>query len=1166
MTGRFLPLSVLCLISASSLPPVAYSQFAGSGFPDITGVLSDAGITQVPDVKVGDTMNFGACLKFEMDVGVDTCKNLFEGAGVKVEFKYYEPTALVEVSCLRGQSMLNDSMGWAIPTLSSLSSGLRMSQDQKCQAPVASKHGPGPNTLYSDALVWGVAPMSRYESSGSEKEVTQSLICYAASNFSLLTDMMNAFNNFGSFMDGLGNINPSAYIQDIGNSIAASAQSALDSLANLPADIAASLEQGLTDLANIVPDTVNSIDQAFTDIANLDVSIGSLADAAGNFALSQAQQFVPGPLQQAAGLPNLSNYLDNIANYYDGAADTWSTQVVQTSRLQSGGQFADYQNAAAAFKPVLVAQLNNIRDVTREVSGAPVTTGNSQREKMMEGAQALRFMAVNFRNMARAFESATFVDRNGEFDLGLALGTVKLLDPDNMRIVAENLNAGAAVVTALAEHAPQDVKVAAIGGGGYSSVQDQFNRLARGMSKLSTEIASLDYAEDYNKLYKAMNKIAATRGVENPPPDIVQMVTDRRGRYRPEIVQNGSSQLLARKVESQMESSTALLDMARNAAVGAVEYANNKLLENEVGDACYTFQQLQEVDTKISRLHAQVEGANHDGTVLPHATYRPYGHTQTAKANEPPEACPLTSAGYVTQPTIGEGLKKKYINCEEVCTTTQSSNGGPPQTTCEMLPRTDKYAPDGDISCEKNRISDYTIDGKYPACNGYYYKTETRRVRAPDGEWMTKEFVTDQVGYQSNWDHHKMLETEKVSKMRGRISRVQRDVQQARQQLGQRLQKAGADCQKYSNYRPAEMGPSAADLAMTPVIDPQQARIQQQAGLGFVPPDHPQPDRRLAQSGGFVQSLTGTSSSAAGGAYNPLTSANFSLPGSNYASTFLTTLSNPTLLGNMAMGQVMGVMPYGFWPAFYSGDHASLWSGGSQDLGSMVNNLAQLYPGMGMTVYSACSALSKTGGIAGGSVSGMLSNMGCIGSWGFDRPLGFSDHPEVPKHAALIMARGYNFAAKNFMISHDDYTGAKFNMDYPPLYTQSPYTSKVMQASGQKSYGQGKHKGSRCYSVGTEANAWHEVGENSSITTQGYAKGLEIANRAIRENPDIETKMAEGNYVFTLWKGSKCEMVVGPGDVAKLLAGGVPDMCKFEWEEFSEPLPEDDWWTNRTIF
>ncbi len=146
-------------------------------------------------IKLNNTMNFKECLDYKLGICVKVCPSFFGAYPViGLKPKYQEPTAVVETSCLKGETELGKAGGVNIIGGMLTGSTLKNPKEQKCAEGIKS---PGSQITrnFDEAHVYGFSGLTRYFSSGSFMDATLSLSCGENGVAGSLTDYSSKANS-----------------------------------------------------------------------------------------------------------------------------------------------------------------------------------------------------------------------------------------------------------------------------------------------------------------------------------------------------------------------------------------------------------------------------------------------------------------------------------------------------------------------------------------------------------------------------------------------------------------------------------------------------------------------------------------------------------------------------------------------------------------------------------------------------------------------------------------------------------------------------------------------------------------------------------------------------------------------------------------------------------
>jgi|GEM_PF-2457586 len=162
---RWLAALLICGLSSAALTATAQPK------PNTPTPLSGT------KIKLKNTMNFKECLNYKLGVCVKVCPSFFGAYPViGLKPKYQEPTAVIETSCLKGETELGKAGGVNIIGGMLTGSTLKNPKEQKCAEGIKS---PGSQITrnFDEVHVYGFSGLTRYFSSGSFMDATLSLSC-----------------------------------------------------------------------------------------------------------------------------------------------------------------------------------------------------------------------------------------------------------------------------------------------------------------------------------------------------------------------------------------------------------------------------------------------------------------------------------------------------------------------------------------------------------------------------------------------------------------------------------------------------------------------------------------------------------------------------------------------------------------------------------------------------------------------------------------------------------------------------------------------------------------------------------------------------------------------------------------------------------------------------
>jgi hypothetical protein len=1073
--------------------------------PGVADIKQQANISTVT-VDMGDTMNFNSCLNFKFKPKVGWCKGkgLFPvpEPALELDIQYQEPTALVEVGCLAGKTSFKNLQNAASRMFGSIS----QSAEQRCVEPIRTRHGEY-RKYYFDVHVWGISDMARFESSASTKQALQSNVCRWLSKIGKITTVANVsqggFLSFGGIGSTVQRFSPANLAQGVKNF----ANGTLSNLANAPQALVGQI-QGLAGQGQSL---IQSGSQAVKSISSFNfANIGQTVGAQLSQVAGQGNSFnfsaLSGSLnmsQVTGALGNLGSSLGNLANGVQGL-----TRLPGAASLPGAGQVTN-----------LLASVSNMSGPLSSLS------------------------AVSNFNIANVQQLT-----NGLTQLPL-MGT-KLVQAANALAPLK------AVGVSALEY--QQTQVAALGGGGPGG-RSPLVEAVEAMRKVGEMLESIKLGPEVDKAREAIDRAA----VQDVGAQLAEQNTRIRLGLGPNgelqaqgFIENGGSQGAVRQALSMHAGiMSTLLRMGES----ALQLAHDTVAEERAKDVCYVRQELAESLQELQIFKNVIGADNFDTGIFPEATYLPQGYVQTYLPEEPSPSCQLTAAGYVPFATL-EGLQKDVRNCHQKCVGTPRTGG-----SCELVPDDDAYLPRG-RSCMTNRLSTVQVDGKFPACNGIVSRGDSQE--SLKGAVMTR--AGGKYRYVERLDHRKQLEEKYRELLRREVDKAINSVQSASRFFDRyepTLLKKCSSCncdnsssldkmgdressrtgnvenlQHMSNSRVASMA------QMTPVSNNLQEEALASLGMqqGATLPDMRQ---LLALYSRVLQEKSRVA--AAGGTAPAVRPLGQSL-GLSQARTLMgraSGLMNRGGIQQAASAQVSQYLPYGLWLGFAS--EKTDWMKPAFDIESSLMQVAQTAVNS-TPLWAVCSGGSVLNSLTGtqiANVNRLNSVLGCVGSWGMNKAHGWAYNQTKAVGGALIGARGHGEAVKLGGIQPNLKGAQRFNLDYPPLYNQSPYA----QAAGVGVAGGGKHKGSGCYDVGTSHTGWYSPGEDGAATEAlHYAKVqnyLPRVARGAKANPNLEAQMDEGHYVFTYWKRTRCKVKFAVSDALKFIATGglaLPTSCTFE--------------------
>lgn len=849
--------------------------------------VTASGVT-LSQATLKNTMNFDECMEFSVKPCVRMCPGFFGARPtVGIQPEYTEPTALIETSCLRGETQLAQSGG--LNFINSMLAGSMMDKpdEQKCAEGIRS---PGSKITrhYNEARVYGFSGPTRYLSSGSAADVTKSLTCGIAGAAGLFMDFSSMAGGFSNF--SLANIG--TQISQIPQQISAQVQAGFQQLTQIPQQIGGIIQ----DIPNMVTgalggiaDTVNGVTNGLSGLGTSLSSFGDLGGSLGN--MVSTLQNIPGGDIIAGAVAPFSSVLQQLGSLQNldlaTLGDLQQMDIGQLTQYASnlGEQFLGIPNPTAE----ITAMGNSLQDL-----GA-ITTSSWQ--TAISNAQQTLSIGTSAQNKTDGF------------------GLTEQLAADSGR-ASEHIEAW------------RHVKLAQ-----YES-----------STSTSTEpviLSSFAPIGDVPEVTSVNDEMVAT------------------GR----ILNSGSTQVAAEMLQREFTQKSDFIDFYASEALRLTAMAANE--GQAEADVC-------ELKTSITKGKAEIAQRlvelNLDGLeIFPEGSYLPIEFAQRSATGEE-ASCIRTHAGYQLVPVLGSGAgtsRKNNINCIEVCP-------GDHNTNCVW-----RVKPGFKGSCEGNRLAQFVVDGKHPAC------------------------ANDRAA----------LNTAREQTMRQNLQQAQSEIEQAERALETYMSQNKMSCAITSGQvKPtdAHTGMLMASAPLLGVSLSEQKLTTEQPTAALAP--------TTAQTSNFQLENAG---------FGGLTS------NLNSVSAF-TRKGGVQQAANNMIGKKL---PFGLYPAFVS--EATEWSQpprfdimGQIKLAVGSVTQAAMAPFMCLAPAHAAdygiidtSALTKMNGLAN-----------CIGTWGAEHPsTGWSYHKDPMKAKLLAGMRGHTEALKFRAIQANTKGAQNFNQDYPFL-------------------------------------------------------------------------------------------------------------------------------------
>ena len=499
------------------------------------------------------------------------------------------------------------------------------------------------------------------------------------------------------------------------------------------------------------------------------------------------------------------------------------------------------------------------------------------------------------------------------------------------------------------------------------------------------------------------------------------------------------------------------------------------------------------------------------------------------------------------------GVQKEITNCRQVTVADRQV----------WIPKDNYYLPPGE-SCETNRLSRVVVSGKRPACNGYVMR----------GRYNTSSFIssgygqagvgTGSLGATASspvMGQHMQIENYHVSYNQyndqrkqladARNNSVRSQVNSARSKVSEALRINGTSnvsCETAVLESLPAPETTAVAARMVPVHDELRDAPLQTLGLSAQQEQFKYAQVALSVAKAFMDQNSQVAQSGGGASEALISDPSVGLTNATKMLNRYSGISRKNGYQQYFSGQVSQYLPYGLWSAFAS--EPTDWMEPPTDIqSSLMSKLKSLTNST--PIWAACSTSSLVNAIAGADVinlSYLRKVLGCIGSWGMDTEVGWAYNSHKPVAGALVGARGHGVALKLGTVQANLRGTQQFNLDYPPLYNESPYAQGIGFGASA-----GKHKGSGCYDVGTTHTGWYNIAERGA-PAEIFAKinplqYLPDPGGALKGNKNLEADMDAGQYSSTYWKRTSCTVkfdVSGMNIASSVATGSFPGTCYFK--------------------